>query len=183
MTRTLTVSVWMPWFMQDMRNLVLSLGNPSVGVRKAGVIAMLRFACPLLGALLAAAFASAQSPTPVGVWLHANQRIQVQIAPCGDRLCGRMVWFRWPNDAGGLPLVDLKNRDPALRTRPLLGLTVVRGFRRTGERTWADGRIYNPDDGVDYRALITMPNDGTLRVRAYVLVPLLGKTFVWTRVR
>jgi uncharacterized protein (DUF2147 family) len=24
--------------------------------------------------------------------------------------------------------------------------------------------------------------DGTLRVRAYVLIPLLGKTFVWTRV-
>ena len=143
----------------------------------------LRFAGFLLLVLLAATSAGAQSPTPVGVWLHVNKRIQVEIAPCGDRLCGKMIWFRWPNDAQGLPLVDLKNADPALRTRPLLGLTILYGLRRTGERTWEEGRIYNPDDGTDYRALMSIQDDGTLRVRAYVLVPLLGKTFIWTRVR
>lgn len=76
---------------------------------------------------LAATSAGAQSPTPIGVWLHVNKRIQVEIAPCGDRLCGKMIWFRWPNDAQGLPLVDLKNADPALRSRPLLGLTILYG--------------------------------------------------------
>ena len=126
---------------------------------------------------------SAQSPTAVGVWLHANERIQVEIAPCGDRLCGTIVWFRWPNDPQGLPLVDLKNPDPALRSRPLLGLTALRGLRRTGERTWEDGKIYNPDDGEDYEALMSLEDDGTLRVRAYVLIPLFGETQIWTRVR
>ncbi len=93
-----------------------------------------------------------------------------------------MVWFKWPNDAQGLPLVDLKNANPALRSRPLLGLTILQGLRRTGEGTWDEGRIYNPDDGVDYRALMSIGGDGTLRVRAYVLVPLLGKSFIFTRV-
>ena len=144
---------------------------------------MRRMAGAVLLALIAAMPAAAQSPTPAGVWLHANGRIQVEISPCGDRLCGRMVWFRWPNDAAGLPLVDLENADPALRTRPLLGLTILRGLRRTGEHSWEDGRIYNPDDGTDYRATMSIQNDGTLRVRAYVLMPLLGKTFIWTRVR
>lgn len=144
---------------------------------------MLRFVSFLFGSLLAAASAGAQSSTPIGVWLHANQRIQVEIAPCGDKLCGRMIWFRWPNDAGGLPLVDLKNVNPALRTRPLLGLTILHGLYRTGERTWEGGKIYNPDDGVDYDSVMTIHADGTLRVRAYVLVPLLGKTLIWTRVR
>jgi uncharacterized protein (DUF2147 family) len=142
-----------------------------------------RIAGFLLLAPLAATSAGAQSPTPVGVWLHVNQRIQVEIAPCGDRLCGKMIWFRWPNDAQGLPLVDLKNADPKLRARPLLGLTILYGLRRTGERTWEEGRIYNPDDGTDYRATMSIQEDGALRVRAYVLVPLLGKTFIWTRVR
>jgi uncharacterized protein (DUF2147 family) len=30
---------------------------------------------------------------------------------------------------------------------------------------------------------MSIQDDGTLRVRAYILVPLLGKTFIWTRVR
>ncbi len=137
----------------------------------------------LVSMAMSAAPAAAQSPTPTGLWLHANGRIQVEIKACGDRLCGRLVWFKWPNDLAGLPLVDVKNEDPKLRTRPLLGLTVVRGLRRTGEKSWGDGRIYNPDDGVDYLATMSIQADGTLRVRAYVLLPLLGKTFLWKRLR
>ena len=142
-----------------------------------------RFLHVLLLAPIAVTRVAAESPTPVGVWLHANKRIQVEIAPCGDRLCGKMVWFRWPNDARGLPLVDLKNSNPSLRARPLLGLTILRGLRRTGERTWEDGTIYNPDDGVEYNSVMTIQSDGRLRVRAYVLVPLLGKTLLWSRVQ
>jgi uncharacterized protein (DUF2147 family) len=144
---------------------------------------MFRSACVLLLALLVAMPAGAQSQTPVGVWLHANKRIQIEIAPCGDRLCAKIVWFKWPNDAQGLPLVDLKNTDPSLRSRPLLGLTVLRDLRRTGENTWEGGKIYNPDDGVDYQAEMSIEKNGALRVRAYLLIPLFGHTLVWTRIR
>jgi uncharacterized protein (DUF2147 family) len=137
----------------------------------------------ILASLVTATPVGAQGPTPVGVWLHANGRIRVEIAPCGDRLCGKIVWFRWPNDARGRPLVDLKNPNPALRTRPLLSLTVLQGLRRTGERTWEDGEIYNPDDGTAYHALMSIEDDGSLRVRAYLLFPILGETLIWTRVR
>jgi len=98
----------------------------------------------ILLVLLGAVPASAQSPTPVGVWLHPNQRIQVEIAPCGELLCGRLIWFKWPNDAQGLPLVDVNNPDPALRARPLLGLTILDGLRRTGEDTWAEAGSTTP---------------------------------------
>ncbi len=81
----------------------------------------------------------------------------------------------------GCALVDLKNKNPALKTRPLLGLTVLRGLRSAGDGTWRDGKIYNPDDGVDYQALMTIQGDGTLHVRAYVLLPTLGQTQIWTR--
>jgi len=137
----------------------------------------------LLGLMLAISPAVALAPTPAGVWLHANQRIQIEIAPCDDRLCAKIVWFRWPNDAQGQPLVDLKNHDPALRNRPLLGLNVLNGLRRTDENTWAEGKIYNPDDGVNYQARMSIANDGNLRIRAYLLVPMIGHTLIWTRVR
>jgi uncharacterized protein (DUF2147 family) len=144
---------------------------------------MFRLVCFLLLTLLTTTVAIAQSPPPAGLWLHANGRIQLEITPCGSLLCGKLVWFRWPNDAQGQPLVDLKNPDPALRTRPLLGLTVLTGLRPTGEDKWEDGKIYNPDDGNSYQALMSLQDDGTLRTRAYVVLPLLGKTQIWTRVR
>jgi uncharacterized protein (DUF2147 family) len=144
---------------------------------------MHRFSFILLTVLLAATPAIAQDQTLVGVWLHPNKRIQLEIAPCGEGLCGKLIWFRWPNDAQGLPLVDLKNPDPALRNRPLLGLTVLEGLRRTGERTWEGAKIYDPDDGANYNASMSIQDDGTLRVRAYVLLPIFGETQIWTRVR
>lgn len=137
----------------------------------------------LLSLVVTASPAAAQNPTPVGVWLHANQRIQIEIAPCDDRLCAKIIWFKWPNDAQGRPLVDLKNSNPALRNRPLLGLEVLQGLRRTGENSWEDGKVYNPDDGTDYQALMSIAGDGSLRIRAYLLLPLFGRTLVWTRVR
>ena len=151
-------------------------------MRRQGAIVLRRFVYFLIAALFATP-AGAQSPTPTGVWLHANKRIQVEIAPCGDRLCGKLVWFRWPNGADGLPLIDLKNDDPALRKRPLLGLAILYGLRRTGDDSWEDGKIYNPDDGVDYNATMSIQEDGTLRVRAYGLLPIFGKTLIWTRVQ
>ena len=143
---------------------------------------MLRFGYALLFLLLGVAPVGAESPTLVGTWLHANQRIRLEIAPCGDRLCGKLVWFKRPNDAQGRPLTDFENPDPALRTRPLLGLTVLRGLRRVGERTWEDGKIYNPDDGEDYNVTISIQDDATARVRAYVFLPVFGQTQTWTRV-
>jgi uncharacterized protein (DUF2147 family) len=133
--------------------------------------------------MLAATAAFAQSPTPVGVWLHDNKRIEIEIAPCGEMLCGKLVWFKRPNDAQGSPLIDLKNPDSALRARPLLGLSVLNGLRRTGANTWTDGNIYDPDDGTTYATSMSMQDDGSLQVRAYVLLPILGKTFLWTRMR
>jgi uncharacterized protein (DUF2147 family) len=142
---------------------------------------VLRLSWFLLAILLATTPAGAQTPTPVGVWLHDNKRIEIEIAPCGENLCGKLVWFKWPNDAHGLPLVDLKNPDPALRTRPLLGLTVLIGLRRTGQNTWEGGKIYDPDDGATYTASMSVPEDGSLQMRVYVLLPLFGKTLYWTR--
>lgn len=146
-------------------------------------VAMLRPGIVFLIALLAAPPAVAQSPTPVGVWLHDNKRIQIEIAPCGEFLCATIVWFKWPNDAQGLPLVDVKNADPALRGRPLLGLTVLYGLHWTSDNAWEDGYIYNPDDGENYRASMSIQGDGSLRIRAYLLIPLFGHTLIWTRVR
>jgi uncharacterized protein (DUF2147 family) len=131
--------------------------------------------------IAASSAANAQDLTPVGTWLHQDKRFEVQISPCGQELCGRIVWLKAPEDAEGHPKVDGKNPDPALRTQPLLGLTVLHVPHCADQRTWTDGTIYNPDDGSDYSATVSVAEDGTLHVHAYVLTPILGKTVVFTR--
>jgi uncharacterized protein (DUF2147 family) len=119
--------------------------------------------------------------TPIGVWLFPNQRFAVSIDRCGDQLCGKIAWLKAPCDGHGLPRVDSENADPTLRSRPILGLTVMTGLRQTADGDWEDGAIYNPDDGSHYLALLSMNEDGSLRIRAYVGTPVLGKTLVLTR--
>lgn len=136
--------------------------------------------CVLQGA---SSFAAPEELTPNGVWLHNNKRIGVEVAPCGGELCGRIVWLKSPNDDSGRPRTDSKNPDPALRGRPIVGLTVIRGLVRGEGRNWTDGTIYNPEDGNAYRARITIEDPDTLKVHAYNLLPVFGKTLIWTRLR
>src|SRR5215212_7895971 len=90
----------------------------------------------LLATILATTGASSHTPvsgqnlTPIGVWLHSSERVKVEISRWGEHLCGQIVWLSWLDDPQGLPLVDLNNSDPILRTRPLLGLIVLRDLRR-----------------------------------------------------
>jgi uncharacterized protein (DUF2147 family) len=144
---------------------------------------MLRLSYLMLPLLVATATASAQGPSPVGVWMHQNQRIQVEITPCGAQLCGRIVWLKNPKDVAGEPLDDEHNPRAALRSRPVLGMTVLQGVRQAGNNEWVGGKIYNPDDGKTYDANLSMQQDGSLRVRAYVATTILGKTEIWKRVR
>ncbi len=135
--------------------------------------------------LLAAAPGVALAASPVGVWLTKNGRSHVQIYDCGGKLCGKIVWLKEPNDKNGKPKVDSKNPDKAKRSRKLLGLNILYGFvKDTNEANyWTSGRIYNPEDGDVYRCTLTLRKDGTLRVRGYVGVPMLGKTQIWTRAK
>jgi uncharacterized protein (DUF2147 family) len=136
-------------------------------------------------ALVATVPAAAQAPSPLGRWLTDGGKSHVEIYACAPHLCGRIVWLREPANPDGKPKVDRHNPDAAKRNQPIVGLVMLWGFKPAdGERgVWDNGRIYNPEDGDTYRSTLTLDGNGTLRVRGYVGVPLLGKTQVWSRVR
>ena len=143
----------------------------------------MRFAAPILANLAlvgatGAEPAAAQDALLLGRWRTAAQGGVVEIHRCGAALCGRLV------DAAPLrrdpDQTDVRNRDHALRTRPLRGLRVLDGFTG-GPTTWTGGPLYDPDSGQRAgRGALTLVEGGRLSVRGCI-APLICRTQTWTR--
>lgn len=142
------------------------------------IMMMLAFGATMIGAQ-----ASAGGSDPAyGYWLTENRRAIVEIAPCGNAACGKLIWSAQPRDETGHMKLDIKNDDPTMRTRPICGIELIGGFKTAGLGRWEDGWIYNPRDGQKYTALLRALGDQMLEVRGYLGFEFLGKSQVWTRV-
>jgi uncharacterized protein (DUF2147 family) len=118
----------------------------------------------------------------LGTWLTAEGKARAEVYRTGDRYAGKLVWVR-DSLKNGKPALDDKNPDPKLRNRPVINMEFLYGFEFDGDDTWVSGRVYDPESGEEYRGKLRLEDDTTLKLRGYVLVPLLGRTETWTRVK
>lgn len=116
-----------------------------------------------------------------GVWLTADKDAVLRITRCANRFCGRIIWLENATDRSGSPRLDQKNPDPAKQAQRICGLVVITGLTPVGPDRW-DGSVYNPQDGQTYSGSITVLSDESLRVRAYIGLPIFGRSETWTRV-
>jgi uncharacterized protein (DUF2147 family) len=119
----------------------------------------------LLGALLTVA--ASQSPIE-GRWKNPIGSAIIAIEPCGDRLCGKVVWA----SARG-------EREVARNTRQIVGMTVLTDLRRNGSE-WT-GSLYIPDDDVHVTAHLQPLGRGQLKLKGCGLMGLICRTQLWTR--
>lgn len=110
---------------------------------------------------------TAMANDATGVWRMENGRVTVKVSPCGGNLCGTVVGLKKPHDNEGKPRLDKENPNPALRSRPVIGLTILSNMKPRGEGYWS-GTIYNPDDGNTYSSNMTLQSGDTIRVRGCV---------------
>jgi len=132
--------------------------------------------------LVSAARAGPAADPTFGEWVTAAGDGKVRVGPCAAdpaQACGTLVWLKPPAGAPPGPLHDARNPDPALRSRPLLGVLIVSGFRRQAVGRWVDGKIYDPNDGKTYRSKMNIGADGTLKVSGCVL--MFCKAQTWTK--
>jgi uncharacterized protein (DUF2147 family) len=142
------------------------------------MIRTLRLVATLVFVGLANAAAAAGPNDPSGVWLTQAGDAKVAVSRCGATICGKVVWLRDPIDsATGKPQVDDKNPNPALATRPIIGLQLFSGMKSAGPNRWS-GRIYNADDGKSYASNITLQGPA-LKVEGCV-GPLCGSE-TWSK--
>ncbi|HKA81184.1 MAG TPA: DUF2147 domain-containing protein [Xanthobacteraceae bacterium] len=115
----------------------------------------------LTAALLAPVSQShAASADPTGYWMKpdAERESRIEVFKCGKKktnLCAKIAWLKEPNDSKGKPLHDVRNENPAMRGRPILGLPIFTDLVPSAPSTW-NGKIYNPEDGRTYTATLTV---------------------------
>jgi uncharacterized protein (DUF2147 family) len=129
-----------------------------------------------MGAAIAATPAQAAQPV-TGRWATVEGKAIVQIAPCGREVCGRIEKIVKPTP--GRPQTDIKNPDPALQSKPLVGLALLTGFKEDGD-IWK-GTIYDPESGKSYASKLSRHSNGTLKVQG--CIAFFCKTQIWTPVR
>lgn len=171
----------------DYHARVAQIAEASRAARRAGskvaptVAAML--AILLVGAGFLPGEARAQAHTNLsGKWATQGFGSIVEFRPCADiraAMCGRILWLWEPNDASGRPRPDARNPDRALRSRPLVGVELVRGLRETAPGVWTGGALYNPDDGRTYTGTVRLRH-GVAELRGCA-VGLLCQTQIWRR--
>lgn len=118
----------------------------------------------------------------LGMWLNSNGNGHIQIYKEGDKYFGKIQWLKEPNGPKGNPKLDVNNPDEKLRTKPILGLVILNNFK-FDDGEWTGGRVYDPQNGKDYKCNIKLKDPNTLNVRGYVGFSMLGRTEVWTRIK
>ena len=127
----------------------------------------------------------------LGIWLtpeSTNGNARIQVFKKHDKYVGKIIWLEKPlytkdnSDGGeeGTPLLDKGNPNTNMQSRPLLGLHILQGFTFRKNR-WQGGTIYDPESGKNYKCKITLRANGTLKVRGFIGVAMLGRTSIWAK--
>lgn len=136
--------------------------------------------------------AEAGAPSPIeGVWV-TKLKSEITIAACPEGFCGVLSKIVVPEEImqgeQGEAIAELKveeytderNKDPNLRSRPILGLQILT-MRPGKSPDIFDGDIYNPEDGNTYSGYIQVVDDSTLRLNGCVLFNIICRGEDWVR--
>lgn len=128
--------------------------------------------CAVIALAYVHAWSAAQGDI-AGTWTTEGGDSKVQITVAGGTLSGKLVWLKAADS------LDAHNPDPALRDKPLLGATILTGFKSAAGGAWQGGTVYAPRSGKHYPAELALLSDGRLQLK--VNAGLMSKTETWVR--
>ncbi len=102
-------------------------------------------------------------PSPIGIWLRESGTARVQIAPCGDKLCGNIVWVR--------------DKDSPTK----LGMRVFYDMEAERPNVWS-GKAFNPEDKQTYSGTLAIVGD-KMTTTGCVIGRLVCVNIYWSRVK
>jgi uncharacterized protein (DUF2147 family) len=126
-------------------------------------------------ALIATPVLAQTADDAIGVWENPENKSHTEFYKCGDGVCGKIVKV-----VDGQKTDD-KNPDPAKQKRPIVGLVIMQGAKKTGANKWS-GTLYNRADGKEYSGTVTVKTKNTLDLSGCVAA-VFCKTVTFTRVK
>ncbi|MDB5016745.1 MAG: hypothetical protein JWQ84_1577 [Mucilaginibacter sp.] len=118
-----------------------------------------------------------------GKWESEEKSLIIQVYMKDNNYLARVVWFK---DTGNKPMSywkDVRNPDPALRSRKILGMSILSGLIYKPETNlWEDGMVYDSKHGRTWNASAIIDKDGLLRVRGYWHFKFIGRTMTFKRI-
>ena len=118
---------------------------------------------------IAAAVAQQTPHAPIeGLWMNPIGSAIIALAPCGNVLCGKVVWTSRRG-----------RREVAKTTSHIVGTTVLTDLKPKGSG-WA-GKLYIPDDNIHVSARLQLLDSRKLKLTGCAVVGLLCRSQIWTR--
>ena len=96
-----------------------------------------------------------------GTWLRDTGASKIKFAPCGESMCGHIVWLK-----------------PGADPKAKVGQRIFFDMKPNGENVWS-GSAFNPEDGKTYTGKMTL-NGNTLTTSGCVM-SIICKSSNWTR--
>lgn len=128
-------------------------------------------------AFLPAIFVAALGGGPVnaaqpveGLWRNPIGSAIIRVAPCGNLLCGTVVWASARGQA-----------EVAKNTTHVVGTTVLTDVKRAAPNRWT-GHLYIPDDNIHVSARLELKSSVQLKLTGCGFIGLICRTQIWTRV-
>jgi uncharacterized protein (DUF2147 family) len=115
----------------------------------------------LIVAALVAGLASARAQDAEGFWTRDDGAARIQFSPCGQALCGVIVWLKNPG------------------SKAHVGQQVFFDMVRADQNSWM-GKAFNPEDGKTYSGKMIVTGK-KLKTSGCVLGGLICKTVAWQR--
>ena len=118
----------------------------------------------------------------IGKWINSTAEAHIDISKRNDKYYGKIVWIKDPKGTESTVKTDVKNPDPALRKRTILGMEILKDFIYDDGK-WTDGTIYDPKSGKVYSCVMSIKENGQLNMRGYIGISLIGRSETWKRVK
>jgi len=68
------------------------------------------------------------------------------------------------------------------KDKPVIGMTIMSGLKKTSSTVWEGGEILDPNNGSIYQVKLNLDLEAKLlNVRGYIGVPMIGRTQTWIR--
>jgi len=133
-------------------------------------IKLLLNSCTFLVSSISIALYAAENSV-LGHWL-TPQAVLVETKLCGQGICGKVIHIFLEEGQDPNEILDDQNKDPLLKTRPLIGINLLEGFgdKPVSSKKFPGGRIYNPNDGKIYKANLELLENGNMVVEGCLFV-------------